>query len=1176
MPTKEQYFDQFSNFSKLKKEKDKILDLLTEIEVKMASLSKKGININLANSIREVEETVRSLERTAAELGVVRKEYAITASKVIELKKKEAQATKEMTRNEALDVVQRKEKKKQLIEEAQLRNAAIGSLERNQLMVKKLERDLSKVNTTTAEGAAQQAALNEQLENYNRLIDQQTGRKRTASGTTPVPQQTPVENIPFSHNLKQIEEQNKALETQKDVLNDIEKVQTENQIAAMEWADAQKVVTQETKATASTNNVQNVTQYRDELERLTGTLGENVDLLALNKKELDDVRAEIASMEGTTSKAEKSTDRYKNRIQELRAQEVALKNDIRQLTYLTKQQTIEQNLGSGALEKMIARYNQLKIVTSQFTAEQRKSSVGKALILETVTLDKEIQKLKRSTAQIHDATNSMSNSITRSFGRVIGYLRNIAYLIPGIGIGGLIGLVINPIIDIFRNVDEFGDKLKERVKDIVRDIRGLRAEASAGVAGDISNINALSEAILDQTKSYDERNAALKKLREVNKAYFGDLTLEKAELGLLKEALKEYTDALIANAVVKGFLDEISKVSIEFAKIYDEFTQAGEQLDKFQEQYDELIAKQKQSSLPTDPTSQFESTGTEEQAEINRLTRQISQQRDALAKITQQKTRLEKGLREAYELALKYKPLETPGGAGDGSDRLKNFDDLLKKQRDALLEIAKDEQRNIKDRTNAREAAYEIDLKLLENKYKVDLANAKGNVEEIKNIEENAAYDRAEIKAKSDAEILAMNLKFQQDLADNSKASREIADKGNDFLLQQVKDRIEAEGKLREKEDEAELLRIKNNYDEQINALDRKFLKGKISEKNYNKERLKIEAEYQAESLKQQIEAVKAQIKVAEALNALEQDPEKKEQRAAEIEVAKQKLEGLRNALDAVINEIFKKGKNLENDWVGMFEKIADVARKTFDIIAGFANAQAEKQKNAIQEQIDALEVKRQKDIEVATQTIANEQQRADAIAEIDAKANAQRNVYEIQQRQAEERAARFEKASTIAQITLATALAVIKALTEGDPLTKIPRAIAAGAIGAAQLAVAIATPIPKYATGTDSAKPGLGIAGEKGRELYVDNQGRLGIFDKPTLTDFQGGEKIFSNRVTEDIISSMETAKAYLFGRKKEKEGKEDQILATLKKIEKKPPVTVVVKDNLEATAYYIKNMKS
>jgi hypothetical protein len=88
---------------------------------------------------------------------------------------------------------------------------------------------------------------------------------------------------------------------------------------------------------------------------------------------------------------------------------------------------------------------------------------------------------------------------------------------------------------------------------------------------------------------------------------------------------------------------------------------------------------------------------------------------------------------------------------------------------------------------------------------------------------------------------------------------------------------------------------------------------------------------------------------------------------------------------------------------------------------------------------------------------------------------------------------ARFEKAANIAQIISTTALAVIKTFKDYPAAQAIPLSIAIGALGALQLAKAIAAPLPKFAEGTDDAPGGLAWVGDGYRkELVITPQGKV------------------------------------------------------------------------------------
>ncbi len=1196
MALKEEYFDKFSNEAKLKNEQKRLIKLFEEIETKMKDLSRQGIDISLAGSIREVEATVKSLERTAAELSVVRKEYAITASKVIKLKEEETRATKELTLENVRAKQAQKERNRELVLQANYMNAAKGSIQEHLAQIAILENNLKKLDLTKSEDLIIQDSINKKIKEYNALIAAQGG-KQVKQQQDPIDQTQP-QDVPFTHNLDELEEQNKLLEKQGDIINQNDKNQLDAQLSAEKWAESQRKVAEETEKTVDGKVTEGVKEYKDELERLSGSLTENEELLRLNKKELASVTKEMDDMENNSSNAEKATARYQKRMEELRRTETALKKEVKELNALTKAQYIENTATAGSVEKLTSRLQIMTFVYNKMGVEFQKSAAGKAMAKEMVSIDQSVQRLKKSSGQIHETTSNMSNAVTRSLGRALGVIRNLAYLIPGIGIGGLIGLILQPIINLFDRTDKEAEELTEKLKTLIKTSADIKTVAIAGTDSEIIKVEKLASVVTDQTKSYKERNRALEELKTINKDYFGDLTIEKAQLGLLTIAVKEYTDALIANEVVKAFGSQIGEVSVELAKQLSIVNKANNEAQKFRNQmnglvetYEEMVKNSKAFNKETGEVQGFR---TLREAALGSMPDIVLEKYDSLNRKMTAAERtahlssgayleLGKNLRElkdsfsaAVDEALKFKPLTTKG-AGDGlDDRIKNYDRALKKLRDSYLEIAKDETRNIKDRTDAREEAFKIDTLLIEQKRKIDVHNARGNAREIADINEDAADTQILIERDKINDILKMQQKWMEDLRENASKGGEIATKGLELINKDLKDIYEDRLKILDAQNDQELKAIENNYQEQLNLLDAKFAAGKISEKKYAREKLKLEAQLQAESLKQQIDYLEKVIQIEEILNSLEKDEEVKQQRASEIDLAKEKLKGLQLALTAIALKLKKDMKKLlGDDFVDIFANLAALAQTAFDTIAGLANASAEREKNRIQEEIDLLDLKAEKEAQVIEQTITNERDKAAALEALETRTNQQRRVYEIQQRQAEERAARFQKASTIASITLATALAVIKAFTEGDPATKILRAIAAAATGAAQLAVAIATPVPKYATG-GIAKKGLGIAGEKGRELAVDKHGNLTLYDKPTLTSFVGGEKIYPNKVTEDILASIDGAKININNSKqKEQDNKSNEILGELKRLNKKPPVVVAVSEGMEAKPYYVKHMK-
>lgn len=102
-----------------------------------------------------------------------------------------------------------------------------------------------------------------------------------------------------------------------------------------------------------------------------------------------------------------------------------------------------------------------------------------------------------------------------------------------------------------------------------------------------------------------------------------------------------------------------------------------------------------------------------------------------------------------------------------------------------------------------------------------------------------------------------------------------------------------------------------------------------------------------------------------------------------------------------------------------------------------------------------------------------------------------------------QEKQAKWDKANSIVQTTIATSLAIMKAYATAGPIAGAVFAAIVAALGAAQVAIIAAQPIPKYAKGTKDHPGGLAIVGDGGKkEGIVTNNGLFITPDKPTLVD--------------------------------------------------------------------------
>ncbi len=269
-----------------------------------------------------------------------------------------------------------------------------------------------------------------------------------------------------------------------------------------------------------------------------------------------------------------------------------------------------------------------------------------------------------------------------------------------IGAGG-IGLALSVVSSaflIFQNgIQGFGKKAKEAkeaaddLAKSIRSISSIQGEATAGVEGQLAQVNALAAAVANSNIPYAQRKRALEELKDINKAYFGDLKLEDAATGALTKTVDEYTKALINNAIQKGFVDEIAAVAKEVSKSDEEIRksrnkvgQAEAELTKKQED----AAKRQLEANKRGAIAQAASTDPE----VVRATKNLTEANEGLAKSNEKVTALlvqEALLRDQLNRAVlegtKFKDLDTEKTKKEGDGLAKQLS-LLEKIRDAAKE----------------------------------------------------------------------------------------------------------------------------------------------------------------------------------------------------------------------------------------------------------------------------------------------------------------------------------------------------------------------------------------------------------------------------------------------------------------------------------------------------------
>ncbi len=201
------------------------------------------------------------------------------------------------------------------------------------------------------------------------------------------------------------------------------------------------------------------------------------------------------------------------------------------------------------------------------------------------------------------------------------------------------------------------------------------------------------------------------------------------------------------------------------------------------------------------------------------------------------------------------------------------------------------------------------------------------------------------------------------------------------------------------------------------------------------------------------------------------------------------------------------------------------------NVFGALVNAGFENKLNELEEEIRLIEERKRAEIEAINATALSEEEKAARIYNVNQRAAIQREQLELRQRQVAERQARFQKALDIFQIISSTAKSIMAVYSDLTiPLTAKPALAAiAGAIGAAQIAVVLATPVPKYKEGIYGrmAHPGgKAIVNDGGKREVIVEPGQLPYLQSGVneLVDLAPGTQVYPDLETFAGMNNLAT----------------------------------------------------
>lgn len=301
-------------------------------------------------------------------------------------------------------------------------------------------------------------------------------------------------------------------------------------------------------------------------------------------------------------------------------------------------------------------------------------------------------------------------------------------------------------------------------------------------------------------------------------------------------------------------------------------------------------------------------------------------------------------------------------------------------------------------------------------------------------------------------------------------------------------------------------------------ALKKQLASKEITQQEYAEREYQLKLDYARKTTEAAIDALEMQLNAEKNLS-----PEERAKIAAQIQKLKAELaqKEAEAEIDA-IEKVTKADEKSQKERLKNLKKWLQTASQAIGAIGDLASSLYDGQIQKIEEEQEASDEQYDKDVE-RIQNLADSGAISEEEAEARKRAAKERTEsknaeLERQKQELTRKQAIWDKATSVAQAGIATALAITEALPN------IPLSIIIGALGAIQVATILATPIPSYAEGTKDNSSHIGgtaLVGDAGKHEVIMYSGKAWITpDTPTLVDIPRGAQVFPDVDNVDISS--------------------------------------------------------
>lgn len=668
------------------------------------------------------------------------------------------------------------------------------------------------------------------------------------------------------------------------------------------------------------------------------------------------------------------------------------------------------------------------------------------------------------------------------------------------------------------------------LKQLQEDLNKAQKEGVKNAQDEAIKLDILYRAAVNLNKPMGEREKAVEELKKQYPSYFKNISDENILAGKAADSYQRLSNAILASAKARAVQDRLVEQAKQKLDLEDQLAEKEEKRAKLESARDQMKAQYESSQGAAMDTARDM---------YGKLNKQVEDLDKEIGSLLNQLYQADKASRDMASSINIGDVTFNPHSADKASDDLAQYiENLRNKMADLSVSLIKDE--------------HERNLAAIEKEYKDQIAAVKGYSEEENKLREMLGQERMQKIAKENEE-------YAKKLAEAEKKRIEEKKKYTDEML-----------RLEEEQSSLRIAATSTGYKELENIITENYSKGLLSRKEYDEAMRELERKAANEQLQIQIDAAEKMIEIAEAsgvvskqqiemlresikameaeigsINAddqLEKAEEQQDITRRNFEVLKgysSALKDLASDIDSPFAGIFDgmdKGFSIMSDKIsGVWKELTDGEKmeRTTEMWASMVSGIGEMISSIYDRQIEAIEAEQEANEKAGEEEISRiedlEERGAITTEEAEARKRAAENKTaqknaELEKKKATLRTkqAKFEKATSIAEAAIQIAGGILQTIKQLGFPAAIPMIAALGAMGAIQLATIIATPIPKYAKGTDSHKGGLAVVGDGGvPETIVTDKGAYITPSVPTLVDIPKGAKVIPYAVDMDRIKA-------------------------------------------------------